>query len=225
MTGVSGQGRYRLSIRTLMIVIALCALLLAAVVWTYRGFEAVVRERRLAELARIQAEQATAVAAAATAKLEQQRYLAQISSARAVFSDAKTGADDPPKPKIWSRAADQQGSLWGALSVNHAVFKQGQTKDLRIEFTLVNDGDKAIDPKIAESRIVINGKEVVDPGLILGSDHKDVRFNALPPGDHLQFGLVLGDRFKEPGIYRVSWKGTGFQSPEIMLRILPETAR
>ena len=46
------------------------------------------------------------------------------------------------------------------MSVNHAIFKAGQTKDLRIEFTLVNDGDKVIDPKIPESRIVINGKEL-----------------------------------------------------------------
>ncbi len=224
MTGVSGQGRYRLSIRTLMIVIALCALLVAAAVWTYRGFEAAARERRLAVVARIQAELARAEAAAARAQAEKQSYLAQISSAKAAFDDAMTGADDQPKPKLWSHAPGQQGSLWAAVSVNHAAFEQGQTKDLRLEFILVNDGDKAIDPKIAESRIVINGKEVVDPGLILGTLQKDVRLNAMLPGDHLQFGLVLGDRFKEPGIYRVSWKGTGFQSPEIMLRILPDRA-
>ena len=75
------------------------------------------------------------------------------------------------------------------MSVNHPIFKAGQTKDLRIEFTLVNDGDKVIDPKIPESQIVINGKELSDSGLILSSVQKGARFRALPPGESLQFGL------------------------------------
>ena len=111
------------------------------------------------------------------------------------------------------------------MSVNHPIFKAGQTKDLRIEFTLVNDGDKVIDPKIPESRIVINGKELSDSGLILSSVQKGARFKALSPGESLQFDCLLGDQFKEPGIYRISWKGAGFHSPEIVLRILPEEAR
>ena len=111
------------------------------------------------------------------------------------------------------------------MSVNHAIFKAGQTKDLRIEFTLVNDGDKVIDPKIPESQIVINGKELTDSGLIFSSVEKGTRFRALSPGESLQFSLPLGDQFKEPGTYRISWKGAGFHSPEIVLRILPEEAR
>ena len=108
------------------------------------------------------------------------------------------------------------------MSVNHPIFKAGQTKDLRIEFTLVNDGDKVIDPKIPESQIVINGKELTDSGLIFSSVQKGTRFRALSPGESLQFSLPLGDQFKEPGTYRISWKGAGFHSPEIVLRVLPE---
>ena len=111
------------------------------------------------------------------------------------------------------------------MSVNHPIFKAGQTKDLRIEFTLVNDGDKVIDPKIPESRIVIDGKELGESGSILSSVQKGTRFKALPPGESLQFDRLLGDQFKEPAIYRVSWKGIGFQSSEIVLRILPDEAR
>ena len=123
--------------------------------------------------------------------------------------------------------ADQKnaGSLWAGLSVNHPIFKAGQAKDLRIEFTLVNDGDKVIDPKIADSRLVINGKELSDSGLILSSVQKALVSEALPPGESLQFDCRLGDRFKEPGTYRVVWKGAGFQSSEMVLRILPEKAR
>ena len=123
-----------------------------------------------------------------------------MESAQAALAAAKLGTADQKKA----------GSLWAGLSVNHPIFKAGQTKDVRIEFTLVNDGDKLIDPKIPESRIVINGKELSDSGLILSSVQKGTRFKALPPGENLQFDCLLGDQFKEPATYRVSWKGAGF---------------
>jgi hypothetical protein len=110
------------------------------------------------------------------------------------------------------------------LSVNHSIFKAGQTKDLRIEFTLVNDSDRLIDSKITESRIVINGKELTDSGMILSSFPKGGRSNALSPGESLQFDCLLGHQFKEPGVYRVSWKSADFQSSEIVLRISPDRA-
>jgi hypothetical protein len=95
---------------------------------------------------------------------------------------------------------------------------------MRIEFTLVNDGDQVIDPKIPESHLVINGKELPDSGLILSRIPKEARSKALSPGESLQFDCLLGDQFKEPGVYRISWKGAGFHSPEIVLRILPDRA-
>jgi hypothetical protein len=197
MVESSGQRRFRLSIRTLMIAVALCAVLLALAIWTVRHFEARVRvERLLAEQARAQALLA--------------RDLAQ-----AELVAAKLGTADQSKA----------GSLWAGLSVNHPIFKAGQTKDLRIEVSLVNDSDKVIDPKIADSQIVINGKESIDSGLIFSSVQKGARSRALSPGDSLQFSLPLGDQFKGPGTYRISWKGSGFHSPEIVLRILPEGAR
>jgi hypothetical protein len=181
-----------------MVAVALCAVLLALAAWTVRRFEARVRLERLrADQARVQAERAT--------------YLAQLQSAQAARAAAKL------------RTADQTrvGSLWAGLTVNHPIFRAGQTKDLRIEFTLVNDGDRVIDPKIPESHIVINGKELGDSAMILGSAHSE----RLPPGESLQFDHLLGDQFKQPGVYRVSWKGAGFQSSEILLRILPDETR
>ena len=56
MVESNGQGRFRLSIRTLMIAVALCAVLLALAVWTVRQVEIRVRlERLMAEQARAQA--------------------------------------------------------------------------------------------------------------------------------------------------------------------------
>jgi hypothetical protein len=197
MVETTGQRRFRLSIRTLMIAVALCAVLLALATLTVRHFEARVRvERLLAEQARAQALLA--------------RDLAQ-----AELVAAKLGTADQSKA----------GSLWAGLSVNHPIFKAGQTKDLRIEASLVNDGDKVIDPKIPVSQIVINGKELTDSGLIFSGVQKSDRFKVLSPGDSLQFSFPLGDQFRKTGTYRISWKGAGFQSPEIVLRILPEGAR
>ena len=175
MVETTGQRRFRFSTRTLMVVVALCAVLLALAVWTFRQVEMRVRlERLMAEQARAQAERAT--------------YLAHMESAQAALAAAKLGTADQK----------QAGSLWAGLSVNHPIFKAGQTKDLRIEFTLVNDGNKVIDPKFADSRLVINGKELAESGLILSSFQKGARFKALPPGESLQFDCLLGDQFKEP---------------------------
>jgi hypothetical protein len=138
-----------------------------------------------------------------------------MESAQAALAAAKLGTAERKKA----------GSLWAGLSVNYPIFKAGQTGDLRLEFALVNDGDRVLDPRIADSRIVIDGKELADSGSIFSSVREGVRPGAMSVGDRLRFGLPLGDRFKEPGTYRISWKGAGFHSPEIVLRILPEGAR
>ena len=202
MVQATGHRRFRVSIRMLMIAIALCAVLLTLIAWMNRQVREQAREQRvLAQLARDEALRA--------------RFLAQASSAQAALNAAKPGSTEQAKT----------GNLWAALTVSHSTFQQGQTKDLRIEFTLVNDGDQVIDPKIGESRIVINGKELAGSGLIFNSVAKDARFTALAPEESLQFNVLLGDHFKEPGIYGVSWKGVGFQSSEMVLRILPDTQR
>jgi hypothetical protein len=202
MVESNGQRRFRVSIRTLMIAVACCAFLLALAAWSVRQ----AQMRAMLERAMAAEREAHALLA---------RDLAQREAAQNTLAAAKLGTDDQKK----------KGSLWAGLSVNHPIFRAGQTKDLRIELTLVNDGDQVIDPKIPESRIVINGKELTDSGMILRSVQQGDRSKALPPGQSLQFDCLLGDRFKEPGIYRVSWKGAGFHSPEIVLRILPEGTR
>jgi hypothetical protein len=78
------QRRYRLSIRTLMIAVALCALLFTPVVWMSRQAR---QQRLLAQLARDQALQA--------------RYLAQTSSAQAAHNAAKRGPTNPKTSVIY----------------------------------------------------------------------------------------------------------------------------
>src|SRR5262249_36738433 len=112
--------------------------------------------------------------------------------------------------------------IWAAISVNEPVFVQGWTKNLQIYFTLVNDGSATVNPEIRSSQIVVNGKAWEDSGYIFSNGPRDNRFEALPVGDYLLFTYALGDRFTTPGIYRVSWKGSGFESQEIIFRVLPQ---
>ena len=158
----------------------------------------------------------------ARAEAARAQYVAQVRAAQAQFASKATDPADHPEEGSTAR---KRGGLWAALGVNHAVFRRGEAKGLNVEFTLVNDGEAIIDPKIGESRIVVNGEELADSGLILGNGPRDARFAALPPGEHLRFGYALGDHFQEPGVYRVSWRGANFRSPEVVFRVLPEKAK
>jgi uncharacterized membrane protein YciS (DUF1049 family) len=211
MSTVIARRRFRVSIRTLLIAVACCGLLLAPIVLRFRHIQAQVNlERLAAESARAQA---------ASARRAQVRAAQAAFAARAAKNAAEVDAADQTKA---GPQADRPSNLWAALSVNHPLFEQGQTKDLKIEFTLVNDGDTSIDPKIADSVIVINGQELAESSVILGGGPKDGRFQLLPPGAHVQLSRALGDHCNKPGVYRVSWKGDGFQSPEIVIRVVPE---
>lgn len=126
--------------------------------------------------------------------------------------------------KLSSKGTTKQSGakIWAAISVNEPIFIAGSTKNLQIYFTLVNDGATTINPEIEASEIIVNGKTWADSSLIFGSGLRDNRFTALPPRDYLLFTYALGERFKEPGIYKVSWKGKTFEAPEIVFRILPQ---
>jgi hypothetical protein len=125
---------------------------------------------------------------------------------------------------LLSRADAERGqdhrTLWAAVSVSEPVFEAGGTKSLQINFALANDGRETISLPIDTSEIIVNGEALKDSALILANGPRDARWNALPPGDSLRFGYAMGDRFKEPGIYTVSWKGDGFESPAIVFRVL-----
>ncbi len=208
MTEIAEKRRVRFSLRGLMIVIAICALLLVPCVWFLRLIEDVQRQRiratHAAQLAQVEAMRARLEA-------EVQRAAALSPSAKA--NEEARSATTPP-------ATEPNGGLWAALGVNHPVFDQGAVKDLNIEFTLVNDGPETVNPKLTESQIVVNGKALEDSAFILGNGPRDGRFEALPPGNSLRFGYALGKYFETPGVYRVAWRGGNFQSPEIVLRVL-----
>jgi hypothetical protein len=77
--------RFRLSIRTLMIAIALCALMLAPIAWMVRRTEAMLRAERLA-------------AESAKAQADRARYLRQLYSAKASLNGAEASAESTAQP-------------------------------------------------------------------------------------------------------------------------------
>ena len=142
------------------------------------------------------------------------------------------GAQEAPKPKEEPKAV-KGVKLWAAVSVSDTLLNWGDLKwqtglhpPFMIHFYVVNDGDKVVDPKLKSSRLFINGKECkgrdgLDWPHIVANGPGDDRCEALPPGDYLSFGYALGDYFKEPGVYRVKWKGESFEAPEVVFRVMP----
>ena len=209
--------RFRLSIRSMMSAIALCALMLALVAWTVQqqrlAIQAENRARMMAERAMREADRARQAAAQAQAL--------QVQTSAGGPPAARQGPATPSP----GTAANANGPLWSALSINHTAFRPEDLNSLTIEFTLVNDGKTPVDPKILRSRIIVNGQELAGSSRLLGGESRVARLRSLPPGDPLRFALPLGDQFRAPGTYRVSWRGEDFQSPELSFRVLPEEAR
>lgn len=213
MSGTVSRLRFRFSLGTLMILIAIAAFLLVPAVWMMR-LEQARRQAILVEYER-----------AHRAELEARRaqYVASLNLAQSQWTAAaqtaanKKGTEATGQPKA--------SALWAMISVNHPSFEQDETKNLTVEFTLVNDGQTPIDPKIGDSRILIDGKELEQSSAILGqSVPKDAGGGQLAPGKPMRFSCVLGRFFQEPGIYRVTWVGPAFRSPDVAVRVLSREA-
>src|SRR5690349_13408949 len=121
---MQGQ-RFRYSIRSLMIAVVVCALLLVPIGW-------MARRMALLETWRMRAE------------ADRMRAIALAERARAEFLIARTDSratktDTPLEPEKSLSGAGP--GLWAALAVNHAVFLPEEAKALNVEFTLINDGD------------------------------------------------------------------------------------
>jgi hypothetical protein len=124
------------------------------------------------------------------------------------------------------KAAPQEGrKLWAAIGFDAPVYVLGGGEQhLALTFALVNDGDQTVDPEIRAMQLLINGKELKDFSFSFSQGPFDKRsralLTALPPGDVLSRTAGFEDHFKEPGVYKVSWKGKEFEAPEIVVRVL-----
>jgi hypothetical protein len=113
-----------------------------------------------------------------------------------------------------------KGKLWTAVSVPEPLITSGRT--FMLSFGMVNDGNKPVDPKVSSWRLNINGKDHPDSAFTFANGPRDARWKSLPAGDRLQFAYAMGDWFKERGIYRVVWRGEGFESSPVVFRVVSE---
>jgi hypothetical protein len=123
-----------------------------------------------------------------------------------------------------NRAAKEENiKLWAAVSVSQPVvnWDADAAPPFMIHFGLVNDGDKPVNPAVESSQLLINGKALKDWEFIVSNGLRAQGWNLLPPGESLLFGYNMGRYFQDPGVYKVAWKGAGFQAPDVVFRVMP----
>ena len=100
-----------------------------------------------------------------------------------------------------------------------------QTPFVMLTFILLNDSEKPVNAVEGGWKIVIDGKDLGDSDFIFGNGpHPEGGWGTLNPGESYEFGkgLELSRYFPEEREYRVSWKGKGFQSSTITVRLTPK---
>jgi hypothetical protein len=139
--------------------------------------------------------------------------MALLAASLLITSDkAPTGGK--PKPAT---------QLWAGVGVEHLVYRPGtQPARLMMNFALVNDGDKAINPDVESSQLLVNGKVLEDWSLTIRNGPRDDRWESLPPGDYILFAVEVSRHFKTPGLYKIVWKAKQFQAREVEFRVLPK---
>jgi hypothetical protein len=123
--------------------------------------------------------------------------------------------------RIHAAEAKDEPKLWAGITASTPVV-HGRAPRLQIYFSLVNDGQRTVDPKIGSSKLVINGKVPKDWDFVINNGPRSSEADALPPGRFLLFGYALERYFGKPGVYRVYWKGEAFKSPVIVIRVMPD---
>jgi hypothetical protein len=99
-----------------------------------------------------------------------------------------------------------------------------ETPSVMLTFVLLNDSETPVDVEAGSWRIVVNGSELKDSGMIFGNGPMPVGgYRVLKPGEIYELGtaLPIAEYFLPNGQYKVSWKGAAFQSPTITVTITP----
>jgi hypothetical protein len=94
-----------------------------------------------------------------------------------------------------------------------------------LAFLIVNDSDSKRNVAAGSWKLIINGTELPDTGMLFGNGPRPVGgYSELGPGENYQFGIELpvSDYFKVAGEYRISWKAEGFESSTVSVRIPSE---
>jgi len=120
-----------------------------------------------------------------------------------------------------SQPADSKKTIWAGISLPNCLHISNDAEShVRLEFSLLNETDKAANPDLDSSNLLINGqalnawRSILDKAI--GPEHR----KAIKPGAALSFACDCDDYFTKPGLYRIQWKGNGFESPKVACRVI-----
>jgi hypothetical protein len=130
---------------------------------------------------------------------------------------AAAGADNIEKPqplKLWAGV-----SASSPTSTSNALFTVREVERLMIGFAVVNDGADPVPFERGETELVINGKPLAGFGDIFRAGPV---WDRVIPGKPFSAALGLGKHFAKPGVYKVQWRGKGFESAVLEFRVVGE---
>ena len=134
--------------------------------------------------------------------------LAVLSSAGSSLRVATVSAQD----------ASTSIHVWAAVSVSSPILHT--TEPVNVFFAATNLGSNPIARTTVreETVLVVNGEEWKDSAFIFANGiHATEKL--LAPGKSELFSYQLTGRFNKPGLYRLVWKGKGFESLPFEFRI------
>ena len=130
-------------------------------------------------------------------------------------ADAGVGAEAKPQPaKLWAGVSASSPNV-----TSNALFTVREAERLMIGFAVVNDGTDPVPFERGETELVVNGQSVAG----FGDAFRDGPVWArLVPGKPFSASLGLGKHFAKPGVYKVQWRGKGFESAVLEFRVVGE---
>jgi hypothetical protein len=135
---------------------------------------------------------------------------------------APHAAPKPDSPK------EAQGKLWAVIGIVPPVSVRDRSNKHPswMELCLANDGTQTVETGAEDSVLVVNGQpRQTRDWLMPNNGPGGPEWFKLPPGGYTGFLRPLGWMITDPGIYRVSWNGKNFQSPEVVYRIIKAKAK
>ena len=108
--------------------------------------------------------------------------------------------------------------VWAAVTVDSPIFHINQPINVMFAATNLSDTPIRLTELREETVLVINGKEWPDSRFTFTNGaHSTAQF--LQPGKSMMFVYQLTSVFKEPGLYRIVWRGKDFETLPIEFRV------
>jgi hypothetical protein len=133
-----------------------------------------------------------------------------------IFSTFSASVDNVPV--VRAQEASSPIRVWAAVAAIAPVFSTGEP--VNVVFAATNVGKEPIARALVREQtvLVINGQQWQESARTFSSGPGSIE-KMLAPGKSQVFGAQLTNLFRKPGVYRLVWKGKGFESLPIEFRV------